>query len=145
MPPLPAAPGPAPAPAPAPGAAPIKPPSLNPHPNAYLQGLMANWAARLHAAQLRLTDESLLFIAAVMQLWGDNPHHPIVPVGVATALARCNWVYDQFVDPNGPHTCNIDANDAGPLAPLRAGNALTLQSFNACFEYIVGLITNNNL
>jgi hypothetical protein len=112
---------------------------------AYLQGLMANWATRLSAAQHRFMDENLLFIAAVMQLWGDNPHHPIIPVGQATDRDRLNYVYDQFVGPNAPQQINIDDQDRAPLAPLRNGNHLRRDSFNASFEYIVNLAHLNHL
>jgi hypothetical protein len=112
---------------------------------ANLRGLMANWAARLAAAQLRHMEENLLFIAAVMQLWGRNAHHPQIPVGQATDAARFIYVYDQFVGPQAPQQINIDDQERAALAVLRNGNTLRRDSFNASFTYIVGLAFQNNL
>jgi hypothetical protein len=78
-----------------------------------------------------------------MELWGDNPHIPIVQG--ANLVAQLEWVYDTFIVPGAPEECDTAFNNHSPLAPLRAAHTLTLQSFHACFEEVVGDAQNNGL
>ena len=128
------------------GIGPTRPQCLTPGPGPYLQGLMANWKARLQTATGRLTHENLLFLAAIMQLWGDNLNTPIVPVNnLTTELARCNWIYDRFFAVGCKWNLNVDGYIAAPLQQRHANNTLDLEAFNAAFDFIFNIAYQANL
>jgi hypothetical protein len=128
------------------GIGPTRPQHLTPGPDAYLQGLMADFKNRLTAATHRLAHENLLFLAAVMQLWGDNLQTPVIPVhNLTTELARCNWLYDRCFANNARWPVNVDGYVSGPLQLRWNNNTLDIEAFNPAFDFVYNLAFQANL